>query len=110
LLGGVPDEAIIELYNSFATTGEGHCTSTAITAGLLGMSPRAPRTREAAALAAAQAMVFRFHKVIDSREHPNTAVLNLRRGGRICNLKVISIGGGNWTMLSCQKQEESRAA
>jgi L-serine dehydratase len=110
LLGGTPDEADVELYNSFATTGDGHCTPTAITAGLLGLAPSDHRMREAITLAEVQQIPIRFHKVVDAREHPNTAVLSLRRADRLLSLKAISIGGGNWTMLSCVERKQAQAA
>ena len=98
-LAGLPDAVEVHLYNSFATTGEGHRTPVAVVAGLLGLSPSDPRTPRALELAAARAFMVRFHKIEDIAEHPNTLLFEARRSGARVRLKAISIGGGNYELV-----------
>lgn len=98
-LGGTPDAADIWHVNSFATTGEGHGTDIAVTAGLLGLPPTDPATREAPSKAREAGLQIAFHAVPnDPEEHPNTLYVCLRRGkARLC-AKLVSIGGGNYAL------------
>ena len=108
MLGGVPETARVKLVNSFATTGDGHRTIIAVTAGLMGISTTDPRTPIAVVLAAELGVRIELERVEDLAEHPNTLELQLRRGTKAAFLKAISIGGGNFEIL--EKRDLAQAA
>lgn len=103
LLGGIPDDAQVFLFNSFATTGKGHRTDVAITAGLLGFPPIDGRTRDALRLAVPAGLMIYWHSLSDPEEHPNTLVLKLSRENTYLEMKAVSIGGGNYNVLFCRQ-------
>src|SRR5688572_12471551 len=73
LLGGMPEEARVELHGSFARTGTGHGTDRAIAAGLLGYPPDDERIREAVDAAEAAGMKITFENTkLRGDHHPNT--------------------------------------
>lgn len=109
MLGGVPDLAKVKLFNSFATTGDGHRTPVAIVAGLLGIKTTDPRTPHALAIARQSDLTVSFERTEDPAEHPNTVELELRRGLISVRMKGISIGGGNFEILE-QKRGDALAA
>lgn len=95
LLGGIPNEADITFYNSFAQTYEGHGSDLAIIAGLLDLRTDDKRIKESFSLAKAQGLVYRFRSVANaSTLHPNTIKLNLRKGEAKVELIGESRGGG----------------
>lgn len=94
-LGGRPDYTRVTLFNSFATTGEGHKTPVAVVAGLMGFDTTDPRTPDAIYLADEAGMVVEFIPLEDPNEHPNAMELELQRGDRVIQVKGVSIGGGN---------------
>lgn len=98
-VGGKPDKARVKLVNSFATTGDGHRTPVAVIAGLLGIETTDPRTPDAVEIARAEAFPVIFEKDEDAGEHPNTLVLELKRGDVTVRIKAISIGGGNYQIV-----------
>lgn len=99
MLGGQPDSAEVWLLNSMATTGEGHGTHIATAAGLLGLDPTDPQTREALGLAQQVGTHLTFHKVPTAEdEHPNAIYLQLNRGELSLDVKIVSIGGGNYEL------------
>lgn len=93
--GGTPEEAVIDLYGSFATTYQGHGTDLALVAGLLGFDTDDDRIKNAIAIGEAVGMkvVFRPSKL--PAAHPNTATFRLKRDGREVTVTGCSIGGGN---------------
>jgi L-serine dehydratase len=95
LLGSPPVKAEIGLYGSFAETGQGHGTTRALVAGLLGMPAddlNIPRSFE---LAAEQGLAFSFYTARVRDAHPNTAVLKLTDAeGKTLDLQAASTGGG----------------
>ena len=99
LLDGVPSFAKVKLFNSFATTGEGHRTQIAIVAGLLGIKTTDPRTPDAMAIARQNDLAVTFEKHQDAAEHPNTLELELQGGSILVRMKGISIGGGNFEIV-----------
>jgi L-serine dehydratase len=109
VLGGAPDLARVQFLNSFATTGEGHRSHVAVAAGLLGLAPedkRFPRALEAAREAGLE---IQFEHEVDYAEHPNTIYMELRRGDKWLNMKVISTGGGNYDIQGdCTDQQIRR--
>jgi L-serine dehydratase len=95
LLGGVPDEADITFYNSFARTYEGHGSDRAIVAGLLDFKTDDKRIKDAFTFAKEQGLTYRFKSVGNaSTLHPNTIKLNLRKGEKTVEVVGESRGGG----------------
>ena len=95
LLGGVPEEAEIVFYNSFARTYEGHGSDRAIIAGLLDFKTDDKRIKDALELADRQGMRYTFKAVGNaSALHPNSIHLRLRLGSRNMEILGESKGGG----------------
>ncbi len=95
LLGGIPDEAEITFYNSFARTYEGHGSDRAIIAGLLDFKTDDKRIKDAPELAAEKGLKFHFKSVGNaSTLHPNTIKLVLTKDGRMLEVVGESRGGG----------------
>lgn len=95
LLGGVPEEAEITFYNSFARTYEGHGSDRAIIAGLLDFKTDDKRIKESLELAADFKLNYRFKSIGNaSTMHPNTIKLNLKRGDQQLEVVGESRGGG----------------
>lgn len=96
IFGEQPTEATIELHGSFASTGRGHGTDLALTAGLLGMTPDDPRIRVATQEAAAAGMRVLFSDADLGEVHPNTARITLRSAdGRVVVVQGSSVGGAD---------------
>ncbi|MBA4053691.1 MAG: L-serine ammonia-lyase, iron-sulfur-dependent, subunit beta [Marivirga sp.] len=95
LLGGLPEEAEITFYNSFARTYEGHGSDRAIIAGLMDFKTDDKRIKDALELAKEKGLAFRFKSVGNaSTLHPNTIKLNLKRAGNTLEVIGESRGGG----------------
>jgi L-serine dehydratase len=95
LLGGIPEEATITFFNSFARTYEGHGSDRAIIAGLLDFKTDDKRIKESFEYAKQQGLKYRFRAVGNaSTLHPNTIKLELRRGERSIEVIGESRGGG----------------
>jgi len=95
LLGGIPEEADIVFYNSFASTYEGHGSDRAIIAGLLDFKTDDKRIKESLDLAKAAGLQYKFKSIGNaSTLHPNTIRLTLKKGERKIELLGESRGGG----------------
>jgi L-serine dehydratase len=95
LLGGIPEEAEITYYNSFARPYEGHGSDRAIIAGLLDFKTDDVRIKDSLSLAEKQGLVYRFKSIGNaSTLHPNTIRLNLRKGEKLFEVVGESRGGG----------------
>ncbi|BBI36286.1 L-serine ammonia-lyase, iron-sulfur-dependent subunit beta [Cohnella abietis] len=94
-MGGLPQEADIILYGSFADTYRGHGTDLAIVAGLLDYDTDDERIRDALDLAAAAGLLVRFKEGRKPDVHPNTATITMRLGDTNVSVTGRSIGGGN---------------
>ena len=95
LLGGLPEEAEITFYNSFARTYEGHGSDRAIIAGLMDFKTDDKRIKDALELAREKGLAFRFKSVGNaSTLHPNTIKLNLKRAPNTLEVIGESRGGG----------------
>lgn len=95
ILGGVPEEAEITFYNSFARTYEGHGSDRAIIAGMLGFKTDDKRIKEALELAPKAGLTYHFKSVGNaSTLHPNSVRVILRRGGKSVEVLGESKGGG----------------
>jgi L-serine dehydratase len=96
IFGAQPSEVAIELHGSFASTGRGHGTDLALTAGLLGMAPDDPRIRVASQAAEAAGLRVSFVDADLGEVHPNTARITLRGAdGRVVVVQGSSVGGAD---------------
>jgi L-serine dehydratase len=96
ILGGAATSAEIQLHGSFASTGRGHGTDLALTAGLLGMAPDDPRIRRAPELAREAGLTVTFADADLGEVHPNTARITLSGadGTRVV-VQGSSVGGAD---------------
>ena len=95
LLGGIPEEADIVFYNSFARTYEGHGSDRAIIAGLLDYKTDDKRIKDSLDLAKEKGLAYHFKSVGNaSALHPNTIRLNLRLKDKKIEVLGESKGGG----------------
>jgi L-serine dehydratase len=95
IAGGTPERARIQLHGSFAATGEGHGTHRALVGGLIGLAPDDLRLREAYDHALQAGLEWSFEDVeLGSEAHPNTALIEVERGGVVTNVRGASVGGG----------------
>lgn len=94
-LSGVPEEAVIRFFGSFADTYLGHGTDLAIVAGLLDYDTDDARIRQSIHLARSQGMALSFRSETKPAPHPNTVTLVLKCGDRTLTMTGCSIGGGN---------------
>src|SRR5579859_5153799 len=63
ILGGVPDEAEVIFYNSFARTYEGHGSDRAILAGLMDFETDDKRIKEAIEIAGEKGLKYHFKSI-----------------------------------------------
>lgn len=96
LIGGMPESVRIDYYESFAKTHLGHGTDYAIVAGLLGLAPDDARVTDAVNIARQQGAHIEFceEEGPSPINHPNTAVLHMRRQGQQMSVYGCSVGGG----------------
>ena len=95
VLGGIPEEASITFYNSFARTYEGHGSDRAILGGLMDFKTDDARIKNALEIAAEKGLSYKFKSIGNSSiHHPNTIKLNLRKGDRQIEVVGESLGGG----------------
>lgn len=96
LAGGNVKKAHVTLYDSFATTGEGHGTDKALAGGLLGMEPDDERLKYSFRLAEEQGVEITFETSTKEAKHPNTARIVVEgENGNKAELVGVSVGGGN---------------
>lgn len=95
VLGGMPDDAEITFYNSFARTYEGHGSDSAIIAGLLDFKTDDKRIKDSLELAKDAGLTYHFKSIGNaSTLHPNTIKLILRKGDNVVEVIGESRGGG----------------
>ncbi len=95
ILGGIPDEAVVTFYNSFARTYEGHGSDRAILGGLMDFQTDDPRIKNAIELAQKSNLKNTFKSIGNSSvHHPNTIKLNLKKGNDQIEVVGESLGGG----------------
>ncbi|SPF54986.1 putative L-serine dehydratase, beta chain [Candidatus Desulfosporosinus infrequens] len=96
ILGEEPVRGIIVLHGSFATTGKGHGTNLALSAGLLGMDPDDERIPQALEIAKERGLNFTFETADLGDIHPNSVKFDmLSRNGQHVQVLGSSIGGGS---------------
>ena len=95
ILRGMPDEATITFYNSFARTYEGHGSDRAILAGLMDFKTDDERIKDALGIAKQEGLKYTFRSVGSaSTFHPNTVRLELKKGKEKTEVLGESRGGG----------------
>lgn len=99
VLGGMPEQAEIVLYGSFADTYQGHGTDLAIVGGLLDLDTDDPRIPHSLAIAEQLGIQIGFRPGSGQFPHPNTAKVIIRREGKEATVIAASIGGGNIEVL-----------
>ena len=81
VLGGIPEEAIITFFNSFAKTYEGHGSDRAIIGGLMDFKTDDARIKDALEIAKEKSLNYSFKSIGNSSvHHPNTIKLLLKKG------------------------------
>lgn len=95
VLGGVPEDAEITFYNSFARTYEGHGSDRAILGGLMGFKTDDKRLKESIDLAPKEGLAYHFKSVGNaSTLHPNSVRVRIRKGDKTVEVLGESLGGG----------------
>lgn len=95
MLAEEPVKVQIKLHGSFAATGKGHGTDTALIAGLLGMEPSDMNVPKSFQIAREKGLEFSFENVNLRDAHPNTALIYAEgEKGRHIKIQASSIGGG----------------
>ncbi|MCX2745650.1 L-serine ammonia-lyase, iron-sulfur-dependent subunit beta [Mangrovivirga sp. M17] len=95
VLGGMPEEAEITFYNSFARTYEGHGSDRAILAGIMDFKTDDERIKKSLDIAKEKDLKYKFKSVGNaSIYHPNTVKLILTRKNRTVEVIGESLGGG----------------
>lgn len=95
VLGGIPEEANITFYNSFARTYEGHGSDRAIIGGLMDFKTDDARIKNSLSLAEENGLKFQFKSIGNSSiHHPNTIKLVLKKGDKKIEVLGESLGGG----------------
>jgi L-serine dehydratase len=101
VFGEQPAAARVTLHGSFASTGHGHGTDLALTAGLLGFAPDDVRIRTADRQAREAGMGVTFEVGDLGEVHPNTARLELSSAdGRTVTVQGSSVGGADVVLTS----------
>lgn len=95
ILGGIPDQAVVTFYNSFARTYEGHGSDRAILGGLMDFKTDDARIKNALEIAGERGLDYKFKSIGNSSiHHPNTIKLHLKRGETEIEVVGESLGGG----------------
>ena len=106
IFGGQPAKARVLLHGSFASTGPGHGTDLALTAGLLGMAIDDPGLREAVTIAGLRGLDVTFEEADLGDWHPNTARFELADAdGRTMTITGSSLGGAEVVVTSVDEFE-----
>ena len=92
--GGSVPEATIHLHGSFSATADGHGTTRALVAGLLGMTVDDVRIPDALALAREQGFTYTLTEIELEETHPNTVVFAMSDGVQSRTVQGSSVGGG----------------
>jgi L-serine dehydratase len=101
IAGGGVKSVKITLFGSFATTGRGHGTDTAIVAGVLGLEQDDARLRYAMLLAKEADVDVEVAFSEDEPPHPNTArIVITSPDGKTTDVTGASVGGGSILITS----------
>lgn len=95
VLGGVPENAEVIFYNSFARTYEGHGSDRAILSGLMDFETDDKRIKNALDLTKRAGLTFKFRSIGSaSLYHPNSINIVAKKDGREVQVLGESRGGG----------------
>ena len=95
VLGGIPEEATITFFNSFARTFEGHGSDRAVLGGLMDFKTDDVRIKDALEIAKEKLVHYTFKSIGNSSvHHPNTIKLLLKKGDKQVEIFGESLGGG----------------
>ena len=94
IFGGEPREITVHFYGSFAQTYRGHATDVAVIGGLLDFETDDPRIRDSLQHARERGIAVTFVPESEPAEHPNTLMIELKRGDSSLRVKGVSLGGG----------------
>ncbi len=95
ILGGIPEQADIIFYNSFARTYEGHGSDRAILAGLMDFKTDDKRIKKAKDLTKEVGLSYKFRSVGSaSLYHPNSVNVIAKKGDKEVQVMGESRGGG----------------
>ena len=95
ILGGIPENADIIFYNSFARTYEGHGSNRAILAGLMDFKTDDKRIKSALDLTQEAGLSYKFRSIGSaSTFHPNTVRIIAQKDGEKVEILGESRGGG----------------
>lgn len=91
-----PETIVVDYYESFAQTHQGHGTDFAIVGGVLGFATDDRRNKNSLEIARRRGIHVSFvEKEGDSPVgHPNTAIVNVSNSRRSVQVVGVSIGGG----------------
>ncbi|BDD04112.1 L-serine ammonia-lyase, iron-sulfur-dependent subunit beta [Aureibacter tunicatorum] len=95
VLGGIPEQAEITFYNSFARTYEGHGSDRAVIGGLLNFATDDKRIKNSFDHAKEQGFEYSFKSIGNaSTMHPNTIKIEATKGEKKALIIGESRGGG----------------
>lgn len=95
ILGGIPEQADIIFYNSFARTYEGHGSNRAILAGLMDFKTDDKRIKTVLDLTQEAGLSYKFRSIGSaSTFHPNSVRIKAERNGQKVEILGESRGGG----------------
>ncbi|WEV41887.1 L-serine ammonia-lyase, iron-sulfur-dependent subunit beta [Bifidobacterium sp. ESL0682] len=93
---GTPTKIVVDYYESFASTHQGHGTDFAIIGGILGFATDDRRIKNSIEIAKQRGIDLTFVEQEGKSPvgHPNTAVVNISDGEKSVSVVGVSIGGG----------------
>jgi L-serine dehydratase len=111
LLGEKPKSVQVTLHGSFAKTGRGHGTNSALLAGVLGFSIYDERMKDSQNIAKEHNLEFSFEELDLGLVHPNTAKVYLEGiSGNKITVLASSLGGGRIEVNSIDDAKVSFSA
>jgi L-serine dehydratase len=106
IFGILPKKITLQLHGSFGEVYEGHCTDTALIAGLLGMIPSDENIVHAREYAEKEGIKVSLQPVsLGNQYHPNTVRFILKNGNNIRTITGSSLGGGSVVITEIDKIE-----
>ncbi len=93
-IGGMPEDVHFILHGSFAESAMGHGTDKALLAGVLGMREDDENIKNACEIAKKVGVRYSIEYGDLGDVHPNTVLMEIKKGGKIYRIMGSSIGGG----------------
>ncbi len=94
IFGEEPEAITVHFYGSFAQTYRGHATDVAVIGGLLDFETDDPRIRDALTHAKERGISITFVPETEPPEHPNTLMMEIKKGDSSLRVMGVSLGGG----------------